>query len=104
MRVCGEPDKPEVKKHIEDLDSAWDNITALFAKREENLINAMEKAMEFHETLQSILDFLDKAENKFSKLGPLGSDIEAVKRQISQLKQFKQEVDPHMVKVEALNR
>lgn len=52
MRVCGEPDKPEVKKHIEDLDNAWDNITALFAKREENLINAMEKAMEFHETLQ----------------------------------------------------
>ncbi|XP_065222471.1 microtubule-actin cross-linking factor 1 isoform X5 [Planococcus citri] len=104
MRICGEPDKPEVKKHIEDLDNAWDNITALFAKREENLINAIEKAMEFHETLQDILDFLDKAETRFSKLGPLGSDIDAVKRQISQLKQFKADVDPHMVKVEALNR
>lgn len=43
MKICGEPDKPEVKKHIEDLDSAWDNVTALFAKREENLIHAMEK-------------------------------------------------------------
>lgn len=52
MNLCGEPDKPEVKKHIEDLDSAWDNITALYARREENLIDAMEKAMEFHETLQ----------------------------------------------------
>lgn len=52
MKICGEPDKPEVKKHMEDLDSAWDNVTALFAKREENLIHAMEKAMEFHETLQ----------------------------------------------------
>jgi hypothetical protein len=52
MSLCGEPDKPEVNKHIEDLDSAWDNITALYAKREENLIDAMEKAMEFHETLQ----------------------------------------------------
>lgn len=50
------------------------------------------------------MDFLDKAEHKFSKLGPLGTDIDAVKRQIAQLKQFKQEVDPHMVKVEALNR
>lgn len=54
MKLCGEPDKPEVKKHIEDLDNAWDNITALYAKREENLIDAMEKAMEFHETLQVI--------------------------------------------------
>lgn len=57
MQLCGEPDKPEVKKHIEDLDNAWDNITALYAKREENLIDAMEKAMEFHETLQ-VLDSL----------------------------------------------
>ena len=52
MKVCGEPDKPEVKKNIEDLDNAWDNVTALYARREENLIDAMEKAMEFHNTLQ----------------------------------------------------
>ncbi|XP_022818701.1 dystonin isoform X20 [Spodoptera litura] len=104
MSLCGEPDKPEVKKHMEDLDSAWDNITALYARREENLIDAMEKAMEFHDTLQNLLEFLDSAEDKFSRMGALGSDIDAVKRQISQLASFKQEVDPHMVKVEALNR
>nr|XP_022907001.1 microtubule-actin cross-linking factor 1 isoform X2 [Onthophagus taurus] len=104
MQLCGEPDKPEVKKHIEDLDHAWDNITALYAKREENLIDAMEKAMEFHETLRDLLEFLKKAEEKFNRMGPLGSDIDAVKRQIEQLKNFKAEVDPHMVKVEALNR
>ncbi|XP_016957059.1 dystonin isoform X34 [Drosophila biarmipes] len=104
MSMCGEPDKPEVKKHIEDLDNAWDNITALYAKREENLIDAMEKAMEFHETLQNLLKFLTKAEDKFADLGAVGSDIDAVKRQIEQLKSFKDEVDPHMVEVEALNR
>uniref|UniRef100_A0A8D8X998 Dystonin n=1 Tax=Cacopsylla melanoneura TaxID=428564 RepID=A0A8D8X998_9HEMI len=104
MKICGEPDKPEVKKHIEDLDSAWDTVTALFAKREENLIHAMEKAMEFHETLQDLLKFLERAEDRFAKLGPLGSDIDAVKKQIAQLKQFKADVDPHMVQVEALNR
>lgn len=54
--------------------------------------------------MQNILDFLDKAEKKFAKLGPVGSDIDAVKRQMQQLKQFKQEVDPFSVKVEALNR
>ncbi|XP_055855327.1 dystonin isoform X46 [Episyrphus balteatus] len=104
MSLCGEPDKPEVKKHIEDLDNAWDNITALYARREENLIDAMEKAMEFHETLQNLLKFLTKAEERFGGLGPVGSDIDAVKKQIEQLKRFKDEVDPHMVEVEALNR
>ncbi|CAG9792786.1 unnamed protein product [Diatraea saccharalis] len=104
MSLCGEPDKPEVKKHMEDLDQAWDTVTALYARREENLIDAMEKAMEFHDTLQNLQEFLDSAEDKFSRMGALGSDIDAVKRQIAQLASFKQEVDPHMVKVEALNR
>lgn len=104
MLLCGEPDKPEVKKHIEDLDHAWDNITALYARREENLIDAMEKAMEFHETLQNLLAFLAKAEDRFVNLGPIGADIDAVKKQIEQLKRFKDDVDPHMVEVEALNR
>ncbi|XP_046140942.1 dystonin isoform X18 [Osmia bicornis bicornis] len=104
MGLCGEPDKPEVRKHIEDLDQAWDNVTALYARREENLIDAMEKAMEFHETLQNLLEFLQEAEEKFARMGPLGSDIDEVKKQIKQLANFKAEVDPHMVKVEALNR
>lgn len=104
MGLCGEPDKPEVRKHIEDLDQAWDNVTALYARREENLIDAMEKAMEFHDTLQNLIEFLQLAEKKFANMGPLGSDINEVKRQIKQLAAFKAEVDPHMVKVEALNR
>jgi DNA repair exonuclease SbcCD ATPase subunit len=104
MTVCGEPDKPEVKKHIEDLDSAWENVTSLYARREQNLIDAMEKSMEFHDMLQKLLDFLDNSERKFERMGALGADIDAVKDQIRQLKDFKSEVDPQMVKVEALNR
>lgn len=57
-----------------------------------------------HVCPQNLQEFLDTAEDKFSRMGALGSDIDAVKRQISQLASFKQEVDPHMVKVEALNR
>ncbi|GAB0086991.1 microtubule-actin cross-linking factor 1 [Sergentomyia squamirostris] len=104
MTLCGEPEKPEVKKHIEDLDRAWDNITVLYAKREENLIDAMEKAMEFYDTLKSVTDFLNAYEEKFKKLGPIGTDVDAVKKQIEQLKDFKNHVDPYMVKIDSLNR
>merc|ERR1712223_2331542 len=104
MSKVGEPERPELKRHIDDLDNAWDNITSMFHKREKNLIVAMEKAMEYHDTLQGLLDFLAKAEKRFDNLGPIGSDIDKVKKQIGELKEFKDEVDPWMIKVEALNR
>jgi len=50
------------------------------------------------------LNFLEKAEDKFRNMRFLGSDIDTVKEQIEQLKAFKAEIDPQMVKVEALNR
>ncbi len=48
----GDAERPELRRHIDDLDHAWENITAMYARREQNLADALEKAMEFHETLQ----------------------------------------------------
>jgi len=45
---------------------------------------------------------LDGAERRFANLGPLGTDIKVVKNQIGELKNFKSDIDPQMVKVEAL--
>ena len=104
ISVVGDPEKPELRRHIEDLDHAWDNITSVYARREKNLLEAMEKAMEFHDMLQSLLDFLARSEKKFDNMGAIGTDIATVKKQIDELKNFKDEVDPWMVKVEALNR
>lgn len=104
ITLVGDADKPEIKKHIEDLDVAWGNITALYAQREENLIQAMEKAMQFHETLEALLRFLDEAEDYVRNLKPIGSEISIVKQQIEDHKRFKDRVDPHGVEVEALNR
>lgn len=104
IKMVGDTDKPEIKKHIEDLDMVWGNITSLYAQREENLIQAMEKAMQFHENLQGLLKFLDEAEEHVRNLKPIGSEIAVVKRQIEEHKSFKDEVDPHGVEVEALNR
>merc|ERR550532_1709047 len=54
--------------------------------------------------LQSLLEFLARSETKYDNMGAIGSDIATVKKQIDELKKFKDEVDPWMVKVEALNR
>ena len=51
-----------------------------------------------------MLDFLDKAEKRFKGLGPVAGDIDSIKGQINELHDFKDDVDPLMVKVESLNR
>jgi dystonin len=104
LSVVGEPEKPELKRHIDDLDSAWGNVTSMYAKREKNLLDAMEKAMEFHDMLNSLLEFLSRSEAKFDSFGSIGTDIVTVKKQIEELTKFKDDVDPWMIKVEALNR
>ena len=104
LSVVGDSEKPELKRHIDDLDNAWGNITAMYARREQNLLDAMEKAMEFHDMLNSLLEFLARSETKFDSFGGVGTDIATVKKQIEELRKFKDDVDPWMVKVEALNR
>jgi hypothetical protein len=53
---------------------------------------------------QSLVEFLEKVDKKFHGMRTLGTDIETVKEQIEQLKAFKAEVGPQMVKVETLDR
>ena len=89
---CGEPDKPEVKKSIEELDHAWGNITQLFLQRDTDLVDAMEKSMAFHQLLQSLMEFLEKAEDDFSKMGSIGAETDTVKEQMEQLKTFRAQV------------
>jgi hypothetical protein len=80
LQICGEIDKPEVKKHILNLDHAWKKITALYAKGEENLFDTgMDQAMELHiEQQGNLLKFLEGGENNFDdNLDPLGKDAES---------------------------
>lgn len=39
MNLCGEPDKPEIKKNIEDLDQVWESVNSTCNQREENLLD-----------------------------------------------------------------
>ena len=90
--LCGEPDKPEVKKSIEELDHVWGNITQLFLQRDTDLVDAMDKSMSFHGLLQSLTQFLDEAEDAFGNMGNIGAEIDTVKEQMEQLKVIFKEV------------
>jgi len=51
MSLCGEPDRPEVQKHVDDLDNNLLAITGEFDRRSRTLEEALERTMHFQDHL-----------------------------------------------------
>nr|XP_006813086.1 PREDICTED: dystonin isoform X1 [Saccoglossus kowalevskii] len=104
MRLCGEPDRPEVKKNIDELDKEWDTLNAMYEDREEALTDAFDAASKYHDALHALLEYITDAEQKFDTFAPVATEPVTIKEQLEELKEFKGELDPHQVDVEAINQ
>ncbi|XP_006835798.1 PREDICTED: dystonin isoform X2 [Chrysochloris asiatica] len=103
ISACGEPDKPIVKKSIDELNSAWDSLNKAWKDRVDKLDEAMQAAVQYQDGLQSIFDWVDIAGGKLASMSPIGTDLETVKQQIEELKQFKSEAYQQQIEMERLN-
>ncbi|KAM9667394.1 dystonin [Trichechus inunguis] len=103
ISACGEPDKPIVKKSIDELNSAWDSLNKAWKDRVEKLDEAMQAAVQYQDGLQAIFDWVDIAGSRLASMSPVGTDLETVKQQIEELKQFKSEAYQQQIEMERLN-
>uniref|UniRef100_A0A8C0I084 Dystonin n=1 Tax=Balaenoptera musculus TaxID=9771 RepID=A0A8C0I084_BALMU len=103
IAACGEPDKPIVKKSIDELNSAWDSLNKAWKDRVDRLEEAMQAAVQYQDGLQAIFDWVDIAGGKLASLSAIGTDLETVKQQIGELKQFKSEAYQQQIEMERLN-
>ncbi|XP_040585382.1 dystonin isoform X4 [Mesocricetus auratus] len=103
ITACGDPDKPIVKKSIDELNSAWDSLNKAWKDRVDKLEEAMQAAVQYQDGLQAIFDWVDIAGNKLASMSPIGTDLETVKQQIEELKQFKSEAYQQQIEMERLN-
>ncbi|XP_059256195.1 dystonin isoform X14 [Mustela nigripes] len=103
IAACGEPDKPIVKKSIDELNSAWDSLNKAWKDRVDKLEEAMQTAVQYQDGLQAVFDWVDIAGGKLASMSPIGTDLETVKQQIEELKQFKSEAYQQQIEMERLN-
>ncbi|KAM9240272.1 dystonin [Leptosomus discolor] len=101
--ACGEPDKPIVNKSIDELNSAWDSLNKTWKERVDKLVEAMQAAVQYQDGLQAIFDWVDIAGSKLASMSPVGTDLETVKQQTEELKQFKTEAYQQQIEMERLN-
>ncbi|XP_056291885.1 dystonin isoform X5 [Pseudoliparis swirei] len=103
MIACGEPDKPVIKKSLEEVNSVWENLNKTWKERVERLEEAMQTAVQFQDGLQGMFDWVDILESKLDTMSPVGTDLETVKQQIVELKEFKGEAYQLQIEMERLN-
>ncbi|NXC39056.1 DYST protein, partial [Penelope pileata] len=101
--ACGEPDKPIVNKSIDELNSAWEALNKTWKERVDKLDEAMQAAVQYQDGLQAIFDWVDIAGIKLASMSPVGTDLETVKQQTEELKQFKTEAYQQQIEMERLN-
>ncbi|XP_077164500.1 dystonin isoform X25 [Paroedura picta] len=103
IAACGEPDKPLVNKSMDELNSAWDTLNKAWKERVDKLEEAMQAAVQYQDGLQALFDWVDIAGSKLSSMSPVGTDLETVKQQTEELKQFKIEAYQQQIEMERLN-
>ncbi|KAI5091811.1 microtubule-actin cross-linking factor 1 isoform X12, partial [Silurus meridionalis] len=100
--ACGEIEKPEVKKTIDEMNNAWEGLNRTWRERMEKLEEAMTASVQYQDALQGMFDYLDNAVIKLCDMQTVGTDLSTVKQQIEELKQFKVEVYQQQIDMEKL--
>ncbi|XP_029021963.1 microtubule-actin cross-linking factor 1 isoform X7 [Betta splendens] len=100
--ACGETEKPEVKKTIDEMNAAWEGLNRTWKERMERLEEAMAASVQYQDALQSMFDYLDNAVIKLCEMSTVGTDLGTVKQQIEELKQYKVEVYQQQIDMEKL--
>ncbi|XP_058853270.1 microtubule-actin cross-linking factor 1-like isoform X4 [Acipenser ruthenus] len=101
--ACGETEKPEVKKTIDEMNSAWEGLNRTWKERMDQLEEAMAAAVQYQDALQGMFDYLDNAVIRLCDMSPVGTDVSTIKQQIEELKLYKVDVYQQQIDMERLN-
>uniref|UniRef100_A0A0R3RSE7 GAR domain-containing protein n=1 Tax=Elaeophora elaphi TaxID=1147741 RepID=A0A0R3RSE7_9BILA len=103
--VIAEEEKAHIEQQVNEVEREWITMTGMCERKESDLVEAMEKAMEFHDLLTELINWVGETETEVFKLDPgTVASSNDVRNELAALGDLRSLLDEKALEKEQLNQ